>query len=422
MKRLILKLNNNTPWMLKGPDQSKLAPLNGKALRGLMRFWFRALFYGADQVLGGYEIAGNLNKLKTLENFIFGGPDNRSIFDVKVKAFKWKSSPVLWQDLKLDPNKPKGPYIGYHASHSNEPEITNNLNKRYEFQIVLQFNARVNFSDKGDATQALLFLSDKLQSTPEDCYALVVDALQALIIFGGCGSRSRKGYGSLEVSECKSDFEILPNRFMFEDRSALEDEIKRLRNYSNGHSSLCQITAFSTQTELGISQPYRQSWPCFKKFDTTYKLHKKHNNTRHKGHEKLGKLTRSLWDITEPEKSGSSQPDYNCDIDGAISDYLVKYMVGLPLQLPALSGKPSQKSSIVHEGVERRASPLFFSIVKTGQDYCGVLTHLQSKFLPNNVQLGFKFGNDIQHFDHDPELEQKYMTSIINEFCEKGQS
>ena len=414
--------------MLKGPDQTKLAPLNGKALRGLMRFWFRALFYGADQVLDGYKIAGSLDKLKTLENFIFGGPDNRSIFDVKVKALNWTQASKLWKGLKFDPKTPrnKGPYIGYHATHfdykqngagvNNKPHITDNLNKCYEFQIILQFKSRVDFSDKRDVTQDLLFLSDKLQSAPEDCYTLVVDALQALIIFGGCGSRSRKGYGSLEVTECTGKPCALPNKFIFENRDELENEIKRLQSYSKSHSNLCQITAFSKSSQLGISAPYPDSRQCFNRFDHVYKCHKKHN-TRHKGNMQDGKLTRALWDITEPNKSGSSPPDYKRDIDRAISDYLVKYMVGLPLKLPALSGKPSKDASIVHDGVERRASPLFFSVVNTKQGYCGVLTHLQSKFLPDNVQLGFKFGSHIQNFDHAPELESKYMRSIIKEFC-----
>jgi hypothetical protein len=59
---------------------------------------------------------------------------------------------------------------------------------------------------------------------------------------------------------------------------------------------------------------------------------------------------------------------------------------------------------------------LFFSVVKVGDGYCGVISHLPAQFNPRGSRLIFKFGGDKREIEHDYRLEMDYMKSLISSF------
>jgi CRISPR type III-B/RAMP module RAMP protein Cmr1 len=458
-RKIVLKVANNTPWMMKSENndlcsstkdenQFCLAPLNPKALRGLMRFWFRALYYGSP------EIGGNLQKLNELENFLFGGQSSSSLVTVKTKTLTWTdSAKKLWSennDKEWYPliltgsyrNQKPGPYIGYHKSHENDEEVTKNVNKRYEFEITLLFkeNLKQLITPSGSGRESIeekLYreMRNNYIENPQKYQNYILDSLQALVIFGGCGSRARKGFGSLEVLnvlENGSENSSLSSKFKFADRDSLVEQIQRLKNLSQNYSRPCEITAFSDNAICRVSSP-NDGMFVFRQFNDVYKLHRKHC-TSHEGGDENGKLTKSLWDITDLENT------YKDDIKEAVRVFLKKYMLGLPLTFkpykdketgekkPQCPAKVRAFQGNAEHGVRetdlRRASPLFFSLVRVGDKYCGVITYLRSRFIAENATLRFEYGNNPKDrilIAHDPNLEREYITSIIDGFCPEVQ-
>lgn len=433
--RISFKVCNNTPWMLKGADTSCLEQLNGKALRGVMRFWFRALYYGAGEAFPGYSINGDLQKLNVLENFLFGGQRNRGLVNIVVKKIGEK--PDLWPEYKslVTNSNDKGLYIGYHATHkggkNDKPGITKNLNKRYEWSVDFIFNHLFgerggDLSIKSDSQRlsAEELLYNKVASfyvdKPQKLYSMILDSFEALLLFGGMGSRSRKGFGSLELLQGPVGQNLLDKRDWpysgIAHSKILEGDcnIKRLVKIGNSFKGLPEISAFSSMGTLGFMLlPAESSYKLMEKFNYFYLIHRKWNQGKlpqhHAGGHKDGKLDTALIDFGERAVRNGGQV-----LETAIKTNLKRYCLGLPLTFPkTFAGMKTEPGEVFFSEGERRASPLFFSVIKVKGGYLGILTYLFSKFVPDD-RLVFEYGGRKMGFEHNCLVEREYINSIIS--------
>ncbi|MGB9844474.1 MAG: type III-B CRISPR module RAMP protein Cmr1 [Methanothermobacter tenebrarum] len=194
MDEIILKVENITPIFIAGADQKYIdnEGLRAPTLKGLLRWWFRALMGGMVPT----------DTLRSFEEKIFGSTDKKS--PVRVLSF-CDSQPskinipsnlqYLWFSIKLQKKRRERLYC--------YPPGT-------EFEVILR--SENNFLD------------------------LVAGCLWLLIYLGGVGSRSRRGAGSLKVKRVKSSSYNFVYDFVFrgnnvsDAKNFMEENLKRIFN------------------------------------------------------------------------------------------------------------------------------------------------------------------------------------------------
>ena len=149
-----------TPIFMRGADQTK-AEIRSSSIKGLMRWWFRAL--------AGNYFGNEIGELRKAEESIFGSTGRRSGVVVELKPhqinFGHYPLPMVW-------NRKKGIRL-----------------RRYAIAPRSSFKINIRSSDP--------------------TYLRVAScSLLALSHFGGLGFRSNRGAGSVRIEDYKSDVEI----------------------------------------------------------------------------------------------------------------------------------------------------------------------------------------------------------------------
>jgi len=165
-----------TPLFLGGADPKK-AELRVPPIKGALRFWWRAI-YGSD----------DLKDMKKRESEIFGSTTEKASFSIHLKNID-NVKPVLAplpQGLKV-PTQSKGKtfptsmieYLAYGLCEYNKAQKKNIYIKEHipsgtKFKIVFSIKDQM-FKDQ------------------------ILDSLKMLVNFGGLGSHSRNGFGSIRI-------------------------------------------------------------------------------------------------------------------------------------------------------------------------------------------------------------------------------
>lgn len=203
LDEITLKVENITPIFIAGADQKYIdnEGLRAPTLKGLLRWWFRALMGGMVPT----------DTLRSFEEKIFGSTDKKS--PVRVLSFcdsqpsKINKIPSNLQDLWN-----KIPY--------------NNLQYLW-FSIKLQERL---YYPEGTEFEVILRSENKY------FLDLVAGCLWLLIYLGGVGSRSRRGAGSLKVKKVKSSSYNSVYDFVFrgnnvsDAKNFMEENLKRIFN------------------------------------------------------------------------------------------------------------------------------------------------------------------------------------------------
>ena len=148
-QRLRVNLELVTPLFLGGSDPRGEPELRAASFRGALRFWFRALLGG---VLGDRP-----DEIFKCESQVFGSTDHASPVVVRVEPHNLESD-----DFNPLPHKP------------------------------------VHFRFKGFKPSQRFDI--RLLSRDEDALQQALKALQLLCYLGGLGRRSRRGFGSLQIT------------------------------------------------------------------------------------------------------------------------------------------------------------------------------------------------------------------------------
>lgn len=186
IKKITFEIETITPMFLSGADQGK-AELRASSIKGLLRFWWRAL-----------QAESDLDKLRKKESQIFGSSEEGgggSSFGIRV---------IAKDDLKPTKNKfPDNPR--YKVQVEGKPFKINILEYlaygTYEY-VQRQGNVftREYYPEKKQFDIILNFRDVAWQND-------VLKAFYAFCIFSGVGSRSRNGFGSLNIANMEKSFE-----------------------------------------------------------------------------------------------------------------------------------------------------------------------------------------------------------------------
>jgi len=165
MREVTFMVRVLTPLFLSGNDQTT-AEVRGPSMRGLMRYWYRALIGG---IIGAHR--QTLPQVKAAEADLFGATDKGSAVAVRVSAASEKF--IEWTGAKAGTGKS---YLLWSMARSNKKEARKYFPAGTHFHVTL--------STQGTST------------------ARLEQAIAAFWLFthlGGLGARSRRCAGSIAV-------------------------------------------------------------------------------------------------------------------------------------------------------------------------------------------------------------------------------
>jgi len=158
-----------TPMFLGGADPGK-AELRVPSLKGELRFWWRAV-YGSN----------NIKEMIERESKIFGSTDQKSQLKIKIEHTGI---------IPISKNLPEGKYI----------EVSS---KQKKFRIsIIEYLAFGLFDPQKKQNKYRQYIEPGAHFKislicPKDLNNEISESLNAMFSFGGLGSRSRNGFGSL---------------------------------------------------------------------------------------------------------------------------------------------------------------------------------------------------------------------------------
>ncbi|MGB4443017.1 MAG: type III-B CRISPR module RAMP protein Cmr1, partial [Dethiobacteria bacterium] len=201
-----------TPLFLGGANPETDAELRPSTLKGLLRFWFRAI---ALSRLHEYS------EVKNLENDIFGSTEKQSSFLLTIDQQEELSkinSGDNWQGY------PGLRYLGYGVVDRNGKTTRPHLKPGGCFTVRLRAK----------------------KEAPKEAAFFLPLTLQALGLFGAAGSRSRNGFGSLSLESLTcNDEEIWKAPTTLEELKKCQKTLLNNIKLSKNNDSLPEYTAFS---------------------------------------------------------------------------------------------------------------------------------------------------------------------------------
>lgn len=341
-------LESITPIFMRGADQGK-AEIRASSIKGLMRWWFRALAHGV--LLDNLTESEAIKKIKSEEDKIFGSTKEKSKFNLHIATGQLK-------EVKVSKS-----YFSFGVSG---------------YGLIGTFDIKLQIFD--------LRYKD-----------IILATFLPLGILGSIGQRNRRALGSITIrSTTVGDIAI---RIPF---SYSPNEISSLLNWS--------IQVFEDYFEVKLKEDVR-SKPCFPAVHPKF-FKIKLGTKRYSGWESaILELSRILRSFRENRRNRhtrtvkgrrisyyvTKQYDNVKKAVNGESDVNLPYTAfGLPHQYNFFS---MDVKGIVIEGEEhsRRASSLVFKICKLSRStYVPMITFLDYIFLPNNENLQIRHKKSIK--------------------------
>ncbi|NLE24736.1 MAG: type III-B CRISPR module RAMP protein Cmr1 [Clostridiaceae bacterium] len=318
-----------TPMFLGGAPQTLADSERGKpacelraqSIKGLMRFWWRAYKYG--QLVECPDAESRLSELRKVENKIFGsvsGNGNKSSFAISVspKTLSTSAQSLPGHKVEVD-TKGKTVFV--------------NILEYLCYGTYVYVKGQGNKFIREYIKENQVFPM-KLRIDDENCKEDVLTALYFFSEFGGIGSRSRNGFGSLNIRNKTEVFSPLGKDFM----KALVSNTELLKRFKILRE-IPPFTAFSHRIRLFRTvQPYK-SWDlCLAD---------------------LGKIYKKSREALEPRHH-----------------YDKRQYIGAPLDPP--------KDTSFKSLLDRHSKPYFIKVAKSEGGYSGCILFLPSLYLYNS--------------------------------------
>lgn len=348
MKKIEALLSITTPMFIAGSDQQQ-AEFRIPSLLGALRFWYRATASG--------KLTRDIPALRKAEASLFGSTDaGQAEFIVRADSSQISITDAANTGYGLS-------YLGYGAINV-KPMPRNYICIRKEFSIKLSFIFRPQV--KNPDTEGLK------------------RALTALSLFGGLGSRSRRGFGSVALVSLK-DEEGKEHWHSPQTREELRAAIQAFISSigSKNITGLSEYTAFTSSTRIILSQTNRDA------IDLLNCIGQEMIRYRSYGSNKNG-IHYLPWDKKEAEQNFADDHDLLLSLRQNPNPGKHPRRVAFGLPHNYFFGSTKQSVGVAGEKSERRASPLFIHIHQLEKEYAAVLTYLPAKFLPDGESINIK--------------------------------
>lgn len=378
MTEIILRLRIVTPLFISGADQQEHAELREPSIKGLLRFWYRAIYPNDPE--SEARIFGGQGK---------GQGQSRVLLRISNKTLiSGTKGDQCWEGTKTA-------YLGYGAvnreetgefktdksgnfqtdKNGNKIPVKKAITTRPYIKSSSRFVLTIRFSpvpkDSSDEERKV-FQEDELR---------LKMALWAWLMFGGLGARSRKGFGSLivESAEGMNDLPALKVNDRDELQASMQAFIKRI-------PSLPKISGYPVYTH----------WS-----EQTRCLITGHGKSGEEALENLGRKIGSLRSYQSNDKLDWVTDDHNL-MDKFVRDVRkptkppLRSAFGLPHNyFFSLSKKSGEVNFMDENGKKgRRASPVFFTVYEfpTSAKACIIALFLPAKLIPDNKKVRISTG------------------------------
>ena len=318
--------------LIVGPDCDGLRV---PSLRGVLRFWFRAI-HARQNV----EESGDFKILKEKEAWLFGDTKGGQGIRIVPTGFKKEK----WENMSFGVGRngcnQAQAYLGYGPIIRDRKKKKNTSHHEFGYRDALPHKTAFTFKAIGSFSQI-----EELENI-----------LKVIHLLGGVGARSRRGWGALSVSPWlfESDVDEKPSAWLEENlRECLPDTLPDMPAH----------TSFSTGSEVGLFACNEKSWnkifwsfyKCFQKVRVNSKMAK--NDAR-----------MAKRQIDEKEISGVPK----------------RMGFGFPysIQFIKMDRKVEYKAQVdKYDQIDRRGSPLILSIFSDAKGALyGVGAFLKSRF------------------------------------------
>jgi len=345
-----------TPLFLGGANPETDAELRPSTLKGLLRFWFRAI---ALSRLHEYS------EVKNLENDIFGSTEKQSSFLLTIDQQEELSkinSGDNWQGY------PGLRYLGYGVVDRNGKTTRPYLKPGGYFTVRLRAK----------------------KEAPKEAAFFLPLTLQALGLFGAAGSRSRNGFGSLSLESLTcNDEEIWKAPTTLEELKKCQKTLLNNIKLSKNNDSLPEYTAFSNQSRVWIAQAGPDALGLLNNLGYEMLRYRSY------GHEINGK--HMLPGQNEAEQIFADDLDLLLDFchGNEITTHPRRVVFGLPHNYYFKSTGTNVDISPASKNCSRRASPLFIHIhAFNPRSYAAVVTLLPAIFLPQEEKVNISLSRN----------------------------
>lgn len=374
MQTLKATFRITTPMFLSGADQ-KQAELRVPSIKGVLRFWWRALQWGKEGI-------ADVAALKRKEDALFGSSEGGQ-------------SKVL---LSLETQQPpkviaKGTKLSA-TGQANGTGLVGEGARYLGYGLMGAFGAKAGQLERACLAAPIEFNVRLLfkRSVVETEIGEVADSLKLLGICGGLGSRSRRGWGSVTLTSIKDD----------------TDKVWRTpKTIEEYQAKIMEIVGSQKNKDAGAG-PVLPEWTAFAAGHSKVVLLQDSSNSPLEALAKMGKdfVFFRGWGhngkVLGVPREGNFPYDHDLFERIPPRNRNTEHPQRIVFGLPQNYGKPEQDQVIPADTgpkdkwLTRRASPLFFHVHQAvdGDAPIGVLTYLPAIFLPAQKST-VKFGGSL---------------------------
>lgn len=377
----------NTPMFL-GSSNNEIAEIRPPSFKGVLRFWFRALALS--------ELNGDMYEVERLESAIFGTTkgerQQKALYSIKIEKNNIQS-----KGIGTNEGRQGIVYLGYGLIDKKLKYNRNFIesNNKIKITLIKNFGIKVNISDADFETSM----------------GLLVNALKCIGIFGGLGSRVRRGFGSLTLLELKTmDKDLIDNPYCSSGealKKEIYDILSKARRYGNSIDSI-KYTAFSKFTKIAITKEFQDPMSVLDKIGEEL--------IRYRSFGKDGEILGGESSLKVFQDDHDLMHKY---INGEnIDSHPRRVAFGLPHNYTLSMGN-GNKANITINSENRRSSPLFIHIHKLSErKYIGILTLIPAKFLRDDdkIKISSKRDKKINSLKIDADIEDY---KIVKDFLDR---
>ncbi|MGQ9593108.1 MAG: type III-B CRISPR module RAMP protein Cmr1 [Anaerolineae bacterium] len=382
-------LETVTPLFLGGADPRGAPELRPPSLRGALRYWLRA-------ALGGVLGDQNLDALRKAEAAVFGsaGESSASVSPVAVRlAHRPPLKALPYSKIEKETDKSFGwPGIAY-----------------------LFFAARKTRTEQ-ERSALMGKFSLQLQLLPGADPSALSKACLALWLFtrlGGLGNRSRRGAGSLQVTDIQGELDLLEALPSLVTRA--DSPQKLVKELESGLNILPRLLGADSRSFCpNVPGAFDVIHPAACRIFVLNRAYKGWQQAL----DEFGKVYQAFRNRRPPDyqviKDEVTSPK------GQLSKPVERAAFGLPIPFFYRS-LGNRKATLAAEKHDRRASPLWIRVTGLANGtFTIVLTWFRSQFLPPGEDLLLSHGRDQKSRGEVP--DDQLIGTFLTSLPEKGLS
>jgi CRISPR-associated protein Cmr1 len=404
-----------TPMFLGGADQSA-SRIREASIKGALAFWWRALTYSRYVQRNNGDLNKALADMLADEQILFGSTKGQGAFLLKVSPGSIGSNSILKKGATLKDKQGKiveagARYLGYGLMGAFGPamgQLTRDcLLPGLSFTV--DFIVRRLPEDHPDPEKRAEWLRRK-KRFDDELLADLVPAIELFGLLGGLGSRSRRGWGSVALTNLKM-IGHAESSFVSKSCEAYQSDIKSILdlypNSKNVTGRKFQLTSFSKETEIHLGgKPSPSGTAALHAVGDAMQLYRSWGDSRNGSPVVNGRPSEMNFKDDHDWSKGKGPTDFEVPL---------RIAFGLPQNYKdndGVTGRQNRENKDL--SINRRAGPLLIHVHKTGDgNFFPVISLFPNLFLPaddrglvevcsNRKNVSYDFSKDgarvLEHF------------------------